>query len=472
MSSSYVNKKSGLSKGNFKSTDIVLISICIIFVGLSSSFGRPIWIDEFLHFALGGFSSSSEAWGVIRESIKGINHGQTGVYMLLDYWLLKIFGANLFWLRFPSIFSAFVAFLGSIYLFNVWKMSFWWRLIGIFALFSQSTLLYYAGEARPYMPLVAATICTLLYYSIPTTERNRIVISMIGWFSVLGGILFHPYFPVYWFLICSFTYLSKTFSNEKLSVSAFVKHCDLPLSIVGSTIFFSLGKATWLQGRPNFKAENFDPFQWVSREDLVNNFVQISHLQFFDPYAYWFLYLVFGLFLISVLTRNTLPLRWKPYLESLIEPASLIFVSMGISILLGFISYYQTYWILPRQWVASIALCSIASVWLANRLFKFLRQIHIVIALLWMIFFSSPILINTYKITKTQFQEMETRLADHSKLSIPDIDSEDIDVSRLTECSVSVQVCNDKWVELANTNIRQGGKVWEVFSNFYGKNSQ
>lgn len=469
---STLKEEASLSKKNANLANIILVSICIVFVGLNSSFGRPVWIDEFLHFALGGFSSSSEVWDVIRESIKGVNHGQTGIYMILDYWLLKIFGANLFWLRFPSIFSAFIMFLGSIYLFNIWKMSFWWQLIGISALFSQSTLLYYTGEARPYMPLVAATICLLLYYSIPTAERNGIVISLIGWFSVLVGVLFHPYFPVYWLLICLFTHLNKISNNENLSVSAFIKHLNLPLSIVGSIIFFGLANATWLQGRPNFKGENFNPFQWVSREDLVDNFVKISHFQFLSPYSYWFVYLMFGLFAISVLSRNILPLRWRLLSESLIAPVGLIFVSIGTSVLLGFISYYQSYWILPRQWVASIALSSIASVWFSHRLFKILRHIHIVIALLWMILFSSPILINTYKIAKTQFQETQVRLADQSKLSIPETSFKDIDISSLTECNISAQICNDKWVELANANIRQGGKVWEVFSKFYVKTNQ
>lgn len=469
---SSIKKKASLSKNNISKSDIILIFICMIFVGLNSSIGRPIWIDEFLHFALGGFSSSSKAWDVIRESIKGINHGQTGVYMLLNYWLLKIFGANLFWLRFPSIFSGFIAFLGSIYLFRIWKMNFWWQLIGIFALSSQTTLLYYAGEARPYMPLVAATICILLYYSIPTAERNGIAISLIGWFSVLVGVLFHPYFPVYWLLICLFTYANKLVGDENLSVSGFIRHFNLPLSIVGSITFFSLANATWLQGRPDFKGGNFDPFQWVSRENLVDNFVKVSHFQFLNPYGYWFLYLVFGLLIISVLTRNILPLKWRLFSESLIAPASLMFISIGISILLGFVSYRQSYWILPRQWVASIALCSIASVWFANRLFKVLHHIHIVIALLWLMVFSSPILINTYKIGKTQFREIETHLANQSKLPVPEINPKDIDVSSLTECSNDITACNDAWVELANKNIRQGGEVWEVFSNFYGKNSQ
>jgi hypothetical protein len=89
-----------------------------------------------------------------------------------------------------------------------------------------------------------------------------------------------------------------------------------------------------------------------------------------------------------------------------------------------------------------------------------------------MILFSSPILINTYKITKTQFQETQIRLADQSKLSIPEINFKDIDISNLTECSISVQICNDKWVELANANIRQGGNVWDIFSNFYVKDNQ
>jgi hypothetical protein len=74
-------------------------------IALYMSLGRPIWIDEFLHFAVAAIPSSAPAWQTITRSITGVNHGQTGVYMMLDYWLLSAFGANAVVLRLPSILS-------------------------------------------------------------------------------------------------------------------------------------------------------------------------------------------------------------------------------------------------------------------------------------------------------------------------------------------------------------------------------
>ena len=65
------------------------LSIAVCATAISVLPGRPIWIDEFVHFAFGAFGSTSEAWAAITTSINGVNHGQTGVYMLIDYWLFS-----------------------------------------------------------------------------------------------------------------------------------------------------------------------------------------------------------------------------------------------------------------------------------------------------------------------------------------------------------------------------------------------
>ncbi|MEI8241203.1 MAG: hypothetical protein WCI22_17460, partial [Actinomycetota bacterium] len=54
---------------------------------------RPIWYDELLHYALGAMSWQDALRTVDYTTIE-VNHGQTGVYMLLDFALLKVFGAN------------------------------------------------------------------------------------------------------------------------------------------------------------------------------------------------------------------------------------------------------------------------------------------------------------------------------------------------------------------------------------------
>src|SRR5262245_22376230 len=67
---------------------------------------KGIWADEVLHFAWGAFPSTAQAVELIFRSVgEKMNHGQTGIYMLLDHLALKHFGASYFALRFPSYFS-------------------------------------------------------------------------------------------------------------------------------------------------------------------------------------------------------------------------------------------------------------------------------------------------------------------------------------------------------------------------------
>jgi hypothetical protein len=101
------------------------------------------------------------------------------IYMLVDFWLLKLFGASSFALRLPSLLSAVwllvcaTMVLGSRGLGNMWKLAL------ILALLAQTSLMNFAAEARPYMPLAAATMGTLTYYAAPI-ERRR------GWLRVVG----------------------------------------------------------------------------------------------------------------------------------------------------------------------------------------------------------------------------------------------------------------------------------------------
>src|SRR2546422_6396386 len=93
-----------------------LIAFSIVCLGLSLQPGKALVIDEFLHFAVGAYESTSEAWDIVRASIAGgINHGQTGAYMMVDYWLLRAFGANLFWLRFPSLLAGLLLYLAALH---------------------------------------------------------------------------------------------------------------------------------------------------------------------------------------------------------------------------------------------------------------------------------------------------------------------------------------------------------------------
>lgn len=451
-------KVSNLRRENYPSkftgllVNILLVCFCLGSVLLHASFGRPIWIDEFLHFALGSHQSTVDAWDSISKTVVSFNHGQTGTYMIVNYWLLQLFGASSFWLRFPSLIAGFLTFLSSLYLFRLWSMPVLWQFIGILALFCQSTLMYFVGEARPYMPLVAATVGILTYYSTPLLKRKEPRIACLGLFSIGVGTLFHPYFSLYWLSICIFTYLHQLNETQrKLSIATFVAHCNLAFSGIGIFLYFSLGYFTWLRGRPDF---SFDPFEWIRSNGLVKTFFNLSHLQFLEGVIYPFL----GILLSILILVLIVPRARQRLAATLIPPIALLGISFTISGLLSLASLLQDYWILPRQWAASIALSTLAIVWFAQRLSAILGQFHKLANVAWLIIFFTPILINAHKVFSVQIANL---LAEPAAV--------EQQITTGSEQADKIPTNNDEWVVLANANIKAGGQVWPIFRAFYGK---
>ncbi|NEO69182.1 hypothetical protein [Moorena sp. SIO3H5] len=452
---------------NYHISNICLLLLSLFCVALHSSFGRPIWIDEFLHFAFGSYDTTAEAWKAISQSILTINHGQTGIYMLIDHWLMQLFGANIFWLRFPSIFSGLVLFLAAIYLFRLWGMPFLWQVIGIFALFAQTKLMYFVGEARPYMPLVTATVCTLAYYSTPLPQRSRPILTFFGLFSILMGVLFHPYFSVYWLAIIVFTYLQKLIqTGEKISINSVIKHTNIPLSVLGTIVYFTLGLLTWLRERPEF---TFDPFYSIKKDELLIDFIELSHFEFLQKFLDPLLIII--LVILSIII--VYPKLRKVYLKELISPVFLIIIALGISIFLSYVSFRSNYWILKRQWVASISLVPLAFVWLAYRISRLFYKINIILAFSWIILCFTPIVIQFHEVAIDNSQALRERLAQISVISKEEQDYfeylESIQYFKPSkQQSQNVDDSNKYWVSLANKNFKQGGRVWKGFRGYYG----
>ena len=93
--------------------DVLLGLLAIVAVAAFAGFQRPLWIDEVLHFATGAMSFSDVMRTVDYTTIE-INHGQTGVYILLDWLFLQIFGASAVALRVPSLIASGVLLWSSI----------------------------------------------------------------------------------------------------------------------------------------------------------------------------------------------------------------------------------------------------------------------------------------------------------------------------------------------------------------------
>ncbi len=73
--------QTALTKANLTLTVTVLF--CVAFF---APWGKPLWLDEGFHFSMGNMSLQ-EALQTVDYTTIEINHGQTGVYMFLD-WLL------------------------------------------------------------------------------------------------------------------------------------------------------------------------------------------------------------------------------------------------------------------------------------------------------------------------------------------------------------------------------------------------
>jgi hypothetical protein len=429
-------------------------------VGLYSRYDHPIWIDEFLHFAFGAMTTTAEAWRWISETILTLNFNQTGIYMIIDYWLLHIFGASAIALRLPSLLSTVWLMICTMTFFRSRGYSNIWSFTALLALVATSSLMDYAGEARPYMPLAAAAVGTFAFYAAPITQR-RWWITIVGFASVVLGALMHPYFATYWIaIVCLGALLQLVDGQLKLNTTAILSFVNPSLILVGATIYTAVGLSSWMRGAMTL---NFDPFQWVHADRLVVTMIDFSHLNFFYNHGPTFQteptpqrsFLIF-IVALSVVTF-IMPRRLQVYLLTLTPPVALAVGALAISGILSWISYRHHYWILDRQWIASIALMPIAIVWwfaeAGRQLDRIVKGLSIILAAT-LIYIAGGSVAN---ITPQRLATLKSDIAARSQPNTP--------IPEPTEAPAEMD--NDKWVALANKNIEQGGPVWVIFSRFY-----
>jgi hypothetical protein len=274
-----------------------------------------------------------------------------------------------------------------------------------------------------------------------------------GAISILWGVLMHPYFSVYWAVLWAFAYWHHCYSgNFKIGIRSLLLHLNVPLLISGTALFFLLGAATWLRPGPEF---SLDPFQWIANDGYWKTFFDISQFQFLRPGGDVLTILV----LASLLAFTFLNSRIKSYLKPAIAPLVLIIVMLAVTLLLTYLSMYRDYWILPRQWVASIGLVAIGFVWMVAEVSRVLSIRYKKIAAVacfslfaYVVYLLMPSSVATYKNL-----EHVLFFKDDAASYTPDYLS-----------GHAVPTSNDEWVALAKANIEMGGAVWPVFREFYG----
>lgn len=435
-------------------SNIAIIIFSLMLLILYAPIGKPLWIDEFLHFALGSYDSLHEASKIVYKTIVEINHGQTGVYMLADYILLKIFGASAWALRAPSLLSGVFLLIAAITFLRVKGVGTGGQIALLIAYAGQINLMSYMGEARPYMPLAAAVVGVLAYYAYPIDKRGFVSIKLLGWVSVLLGTLMHPYFCLYWYSLLVFSYVNWLKENKRsIKIEDFISFSNLRLVVVGTIIALAVGSVSWLRGRTiSFE---FDPFQWIT-QGLWVEFTTFSHFAFIPNARLYIAISLLSMFIYIVGSK-----RIKSLIESIFTPAMLMILALSISIFLGYVSYTQKYWILHRQWIASEALVPISLVWGVSRLVKtVLGNQLLVTKYLWVIVIGylmysimpivQPKIMSQLNTLKTNQEGKQLIVNTH-------------------EQRISVPQTNEEWVQLANENVDEGKDVWDIFQYFYGK---
>ena len=412
---------------------IWLTMLGIIILALYSSWGRPLWLDEYLHFAFGGFATPSEAWAAVRSSTVGINHGQTGFYIMIDYFTLKALGANLFAMRLPSVLS------GALLLYSTAAFLRTKRIgaIGIAGAFlllaAQPNLMYYVGEARPYMPLAASSMGALAYYSMTTNERRRTSARFLAWGSVIWGSLMMPYFLLYLpALIITAYAIDCIVGKHRPQLRAFVSFLNLPLVITGFVLGLSISAMTWLRGSPKFDR---DPWLYVRL--------------LFDEHNTWvFAAIIVGILLALLTVGLGLAQGVENTRRAVLGAVILILVVGALAVLLAFASYRQNYWILPRQFVASQAIFDAALIWLlAVSLSVIKRPAQTILTAV--LFLSVCLVAARAAISQVR------QLVDWTATGIPGSDAKPGTGNAFAE------------VAPANQNVLEGGPIWPELASIY-----
>ena len=433
----------------------VLFAVAVLV--LNSGIGKPVWIDEFLHFCFAGYDSTGEAWRAVHESVVKVNHGQTGVYMMLDYWLLKVFGASALALRLPSLISAAFLLLSSGAVMRFRGFGLYWQFLVLLALFTPFGLLSFAAEARPYMPLTAATAGVLAYYLAPREMRGKRAVAVGGWAAVILGATMHPYFGIYWFSVFVFAHLLALAEGTlKPGVRTLFWHVNLPMSLVGGVLFLGIGSLTWLRGGPAFE---LDPYRWVKRDGLRDVIVDY-HLGLFDGHSARMTCLV--IIAALPLIYLVLPKNFRSHLRPLIAPALLLCLAFGLTAAVSYLSYRRNYWILTRQWVASMAMVTVAMVWLWGELARQFARWHAwagaLVVLILPCLLAGPALTTT----RARLKTIRMDLAAASAMTYVEPPKPEAPPANLSA---------ETWVQLANQNIFQGGPVWPFFRRYYDTES-
>lgn len=420
--------------------------ILIAYAGL----WRPIWFDEFLHFAMGGMTFEYALKTIDYTTIE-VNHGQTGVYMLLDWVLLQIFGANAIALRLPSLVSAALLLAAAVTFMRVRGFGYVWQYLVLLSFAGHIALMFFTGEARPYMPLAAASVSVLAYYQYRIDSRRRPWPLILGISGVIGGALFHPYIIYMIALLLPFSiWMAVRDGRITWEIKQVIRFMNLPLLITSGVLFLAIGQLTWMRRVLSFGYGPLDlmgnSWSYAIQRGVVNHFANQT-----TPW-FWVAGLALITFIAIALSRFHVSSRIVP-------PLVLIAIGVLSSVAVSALSALRTYWILERQWVAGIALVAVGSVWFFAEVFNSSRTNNQVT--LWIPVAAFMILTTVSAIFSLSTQ---ARVTNQDRVAYAEFRQE-----TRAKTELQPEQINDDagYVYAANVNAARGGPVWTIYEDWY-----
>ena len=432
----------------------VLLALIVLF--LYRFWSKPLLWDEFVYFAPAGLPGTRDALQAMSETATNLNQGVTGAFFMVDFWLLKTFGAQSWALRLPGLVTGTALFVYSA-LFLVARRVSLWVLPAVPVIFAtQELVMRYVGEARTYLPLAAASIGVLAYYSLSHDQRSTWWGRTTGWSAVLIGVTFHPYFALYWLTLGAFAYL--VWGRDRLWRPW--DFANVPLVVVGTVIYFALAIGTWLRGRATAEV---DPFNFLPGPLPIEILVQNVYFLAESP---WSVVGLIGVCVVltgmSVAGRTPIKNIWR----GVRAPVSLGILAFLLALVISASTITADFWIFPRQWIGSTAIVVLAGLWGAAEWWRVategisrspkgsrIRAAGVVVMATLIVALAGPAMLD--RITLDRSWRERTLLTSDARAELA------------ANLEAGKELSDPDWVRFAQANIDSGGPVWSEFGQYY-----
>mgnify|MGYP000748145589 CR=1 FL=1 len=441
---SRVQETACLIRRHIRFWDVFLGLLVIVVVAAFAGFQRPLWIDEVLHFATGAMSFSDAVRTVDYTTIE-INHGQTGVYILLDWLLLQIFGASAVALRLPSLIASGILLWSSILFIRDRHLGRFWEAFVVVTLLSHYMLMVFTADARPYMPLAASALAMIAYFAVPVDRRKTPAYRILGFAGVVVGSLMQAYWIFFLALALSFGPLVQYLQGQRWrNLRQFVASLSPKLVASGVVLYVVVGQLTWMRRTAQF---NYEPFEMIGGPDRAVQVFWSHHVTTQVPVPLWLA--------LAVLTVIALILNHRMW-RSWIAPLVLLSLALLSSVGLSALSISRGYWLFDRQWVAGMALGAVALTWLFGELWKITAdklavvRVAVVGFVLLTALGAVQSVANVVSARQVWSKQQETFATDPAERT-----------------ELFGDFSDQQAVYAANVNVARGGPVWPEFTDWY-----